>query len=494
MFFAQMKRLKERTAFRLSTTIAFVLLVCLFGLNFAIQPLVKSQVLLKEQKLIEYRFNQYIELFKQSGYQRLIQQIRSDDVELQLLGIEIRISDEKNTTLWKYSSNKKTADAMNRNNHYLSFEEGNWTMVYKPASLVYKIQSAIVWKPDKDIMVRYKTGKLDNRLTIQVGQSLRRMQEMVGVFSAFFKYSILIFAIIIFVSSAILIQLALNPLRNMLKTIHLITAGDMTARVSVRNSKNDIGQVANMFNHMLNKTESLVIRMKESLDNVAHDLRTPLSRMQLSIEEAVQQKDPNRLREALFDCAEEAEKLTRTLKTLMDISEAEAETLNLYPREINLRDLIQDSVKQYDFMLEGKGLGLNLHFCKDLIILADADRLSQAMNNLIDNAIKYTLDGGKIDITTRDNSRSVHITIKDDGIGIHPDDLNRIFERLYRADKSRSTKGLGLGLSLVKAVLQAHGSEIKVQSKPGQGAEFHILFPKNYQKDGTLDWQSVGIV
>jgi len=188
MFFAQMKRLKERTAFRLSTTIAFVLLVCLFGLNFAIQPLVKSQVLLKEQKLIEYRFNQYIELFKQSGYQRLIQQIRSDDVELQLLGIEIRISDEKNTTLWKYSSNKKTADAMNRNNHYLSFEEGNWTMVYKPASLVYKIQSAIVWKPDKDIMVRYKTGKLDNRLTIQVGQSLRRMQEMVGVFSAFFKY------------------------------------------------------------------------------------------------------------------------------------------------------------------------------------------------------------------------------------------------------------------------------------------------------------------
>lgn len=387
MFFARIKYLKNNTAFRLSSTIAILLVICLGILHIVAAPLMKAQFLKKEAKIVHLKFEQYIAHYKESGVQGLIQYIRLDERELKLLDIMVRISDENNNTIWGTYPTPDTEGAMDGSIRVLTFKHGDWTTKYKSAPFMYKLTSSIIMLPDKDLLVSYQSRMLDNRLAIQIGQSLRRVDNMVGLVSTFFKYSNLIFAIIIFTCSAFLIQMSLKPLREMLAAIHKISAGDMTARVSVRNPKNDIGQVSDMFNHMLNKTETLVIRMKESLDNVAHDLRTPLSRMRLSIEEAVQQKDPNRLREALFDCAEEAEKLTRVLKTLMDISEAEAETLNLYPREISIQALIQDSAKQYDFILEDKHLNLNIHATEDLTIFADTDRLSQALNNLIDNAI-----------------------------------------------------------------------------------------------------------
>jgi len=486
-----MKRLKENTAFRLSTTIAIVMLICLVGVHFLGEPLAKIQLLKEERTLVQFKLDQYISCFERSGHQGLLQQLRADKEELKVFGMVVRLADENNTTLWEIYPTKEIASVLAGDTTLWSRTTENWTTVFQPAPFTYRLRRSIMMLPDEDIVVMYKTMKLDSRLNIQVGRGFKAFNVKDEMVATFFKYANLIFTAVIFISSVILIHLALRPLKNMLMTIHRISAGDMTARVSTPNTRNDIGKVSDMFNHMLDKTESLVIRMKESLDNVAHDLRTPLSHMRLSIEEAVQQKDQDKLREALFDCAEEAEKLERMLKTLMDISEAEAETLNLYPRKINLKELICDSVKQYDFLLEDKHLNLQLDLSEDLHVFADDNRISQVLNNLIDNAIKYTPERGNIMITTRDNHKSVYLKIKDNGIGIAPDDLTRIFERLYRADKSRSTKGLGLGLSLVKAVLHAHGSEIRVQSEPGQGAEFHILFPKNYQKDTTLDWESV---
>ena len=490
MFLKPIKQLQASTAFRISGTIAIIFLVNILIFNLTFQPLVREYVLKKHEDLVEYKMRQFRTHFSNYGFDGLIELLQDYHEEANLHGIMVRIVDENDSVLWVTYHDREVADVLKANIQVHTSRQGDWASFYAPAPLFTRILDLIFGRQNANHLVMFKTAKLNDSLTIQVGHTFRYANEIKETFAVIFRYANLLFTTIIFLCSVVVIQLALRPLKDLTKTINKISSGDMSARVLIRNQKSDFGKLSETFNRMLDKTESLMFRMKESLDNVAHDLRTPLSRIRLSIEEAVQKEDQDVLKEAIFDCAEETEKLERLLKTLMDISEAEAETMNLYIEEIDLKELISESAQQYDYLVNDKNIDLEIQLAEDSHILADPIRIRQVLNNLIDNAIKFTPEGGKIEVSTRDNNNSVLLTVKDNGIGISSDDLDHIFDRLYRADKSRSTKGLGLGLSLVKAILQAHHSEIKVQSKPGRGASFNIMLPKNYKEDSTLIWKN----
>jgi signal transduction histidine kinase len=272
---------------------------------------------------------------------------------------------------------------------------------------------------------------------------------------------------------------ALRPVQRLASTARkVIDSGDLALRVTERGTGDELDELSHLFNGMLARNEALVRGMREALDNVAHDLRTPLTRLRTGAEVALRDvADPQRVREALADTLEESDRVLAMLKTLMDITEAETGVLKLDRTHVDLSDLARDAIDVYQDVAEEKGVRLLTHLAIGMSLDADQTRLRQVIANLLDNAIKYTPAGGQVELSTTRTDAWVSLIVKDSGVGISTEDLPRIWQRLYRADQSRSERGLGLGLSLVKAITEAHGGQAGVQSELGSGSTFIIRLP-----------------
>ena len=272
---------------------------------------------------------------------------------------------------------------------------------------------------------------------------------------------------------------ALRPVRHLSQVIQsIVVTGNVNARVPESGRGDELDDLTKMFNQMLGRIEALISAMKQALDNVAHDLRTPLTRLRGAAEIVLEGRaDPDQYREALANSIEEADRILSLLNSLMDVSEAETGTMRLKPEKLNLAKMLAEVAELYQYVAEEKNISISVNGSSDMIITADRNRMRQVFANLMDNAIKYNSDGGQVIVTARQEPACTIVTFKDTGMSIAPEDLGRIWDRLYRGDKCRSQPGLGLGLSLVKAVVHAHHGTVDVVSEAGKGSIFTLSIP-----------------
>lgn len=320
------------------------------------------------------------------------------------------------------------------------------------------------------------TGRLPDGAWLQVGKTTEALTALLAEFRTIFGWVALVALLLGLAGGLWLTRRTLAPIRQLIGTVqNVIATGRMNERMPLPETNDEISHLARLFNTMLEKNDTLIRGMREALDNVAHDLRTPLTRLRGTAEVALEgEPDAAKCRDALLDTMEESDRVLTMLNTLMDISEAETGLMKLDLQPVPLAELVGSVVELFEFVAEEKHIAVTTTIAPDLRCTADRNRLQQVLVNLLDNALKYTPDGGRVEIAAETRAQETIITVKDTGIGISAEEIPRIWERLYRGDKSRSQRGLGLGLSLVRAIVNAHSGRIELQSTVGEGSTFAI--------------------
>ncbi|GFK93358.1 Alkaline phosphatase synthesis sensor protein PhoR [Fundidesulfovibrio magnetotacticus] len=463
MFSSLPGRIRRSTVFRLTASYAFLYIASSLVLFVIAYVLLTQVVRSQDQKNLSDKLNEYAYIERTKGLGALIEFIRRDTAEYEEPDYFVRILGPAGAELFTVAPSgwelppRAELDAQAR-------DGAQWWLwgSQKAGGGVYE----------------FSARRMSGGALVIVGSDARQREHLLSEFQVIFLFITGTVVVLGLGVGVVLARRTLAPLRDLIAAVNSIGRGSMDARVPTRGADDELDELASLFNSMLERISTLIQGMRDTLDNVAHDLRTPLTRAKAVVEVALQgNHSREELREALMDIAEENERIRATLTTLMDISEAETGAMRLDIARVDLAGLLEECAELYEDVAQENAVELALDLEGDLHALADAGRVRQVLANLLDNALKYSDVGGRVTVHGRREQGLVLVTVRDRGVGIAPEDMPRIFERLYRGDKSRSRRGLGLGLSLVRAVLAAHGGAIAVESEPGKGSAFTFSLP-----------------
>jgi heavy metal sensor kinase len=335
--------------------------------------------------------------------------------------------------------------------------------------------------PSRNQDVRILYSIIGSDIILQLGQSMENETRFVEAFKKIFIITILLLILLSAGMGWFMARRAVSGVEAVTRTARNISAGSLEKRVPVKANNDEIDQLATTFNHMLDHVQKLVTGMKEISDNIAHDLKSPITRIRGSAEIGLTTgMTLPEFEQMAASNIEECDRLLDMINTMLMISKTEAGIGEFQSEKVDLARIVHDACELFQPIASDKNIDMTCDVNEPVHIMGDVSMLQRMSANLLDNALKYTASEGTIHITVGWESvdRAV-MTVKDTGIGISEEDLPHIFDRFYRCDPSRSQTGAGLGLSLAKAIVTVHHGTIEVQSEKGRGSTFRVVFRKS---------------
>jgi signal transduction histidine kinase len=313
----------------------------------------------------------------------------------------------------------------------------------------------------------------DNRLLL-IGVDITRISNDYNFMSLLSILSI-VFMFIVIATSYLISHFVVKRTNDIAATAQTIMrTGDLSKRIEVDSRWDDLSNMAETLNSLLARIDDLMIGIRRVSDNIAHDLRTPLTRLRNDLEELKEGKNISH-----EEVIAEADHLLNTFNALLRISRIETEKQKSQFQKIAIHSIVQDAVELYEALAEDKKIMLKANL-EEINFIGDQNLFFQAVANLLDNAIKFTPQNGTIEINLKGVKEFFSLSIKDTGSGVPEDQTDKIFDRFYRADTSRNKSGNGLGLSLVAAVVNLHDGKIDVKNTE-PGLEVTLTFENKTQ-------------
>jgi heavy metal sensor kinase len=465
MFLERMSRFRHSLGFRLTLLYIVTFTLSIFIGSFIFYQLMISKIQVRTDKFLQAKMKEFSSLLSSKGLAALEDEMVRDSEAMGIDKVLFRLITPEgkeivtsNPSLWKgVGISRIVLNSL--------AEKG-------PVFETLKL-------PDWTYKVRILYGIAGPGKILQIGQSLEEDELFLESFKEVFGAVMVILLTFAALGGWFMARRSLSGVEKLTQTAMAITGGAMEKRVPLTGRGDEIDRLSGVFNHMLERIQSLIVGMKEVTDNVAHDIKSPITRIRgLAEITLVGGKTLDEYRAMAANTIEESDRLLKILNTMLQISQTEAGAVSLNLSEMDVSSLIEEACDLFQALAEEKGLSLEVTTSRPCLVRCDKNRLQQALINLLDNAVKYT-PSGKITISADQDDTKVMISVRDTGVGISTDEIPHLFDRFFRADKSRSVPGSGLGLSLVRAIVHKHGGAIRVSSSPGIGSTFTIDLPKS---------------
>ena len=412
----------------------------------------------------------------QSKAEALATLIKEDEEEM-----DFKFSDE---IMWEYSSPKSKS--------YFQIRRFNGTTIEKSASLK---NSELPFKPEKDITfytiylngspVRLINFPLHN-IIIQCAEDMQKEINLLKSYKIHLSLSIFALMVISALGGFLIAKKALNPVKEISATIDRISETNLSERVNIKDIPDELKQLATSFNRTFDRLEKAFNRQKQFIADASHELKTPLSVILTQGEVVLRrQRSAEEYEKAIKTIIATAKMMSQIVQKLLVLARLNTDKIELKFENIDLAEITRESVKLLKPLAEQKSIKINVSGDEKPTVFGDKALLLELFTNLIDNAVKYNVSHGEINILFKEEKDFVVTEIRDTGIGIPEKDLDKVFERFYRVDNvySKEVGGLGLGLSICKEIVNLHGGKIEIKSRIGEGTTVSVYL----KKDITLD-------
>lgn len=324
--------------------------------------------------------------------------------------------------------------------------------------------------------VRIYNQPLNDEFRFQTGILLSANELLMAHFRRTFAATLIAVLLVGATIGFYITRKALSGVQKVREAADRISCGDLTGEITFQDGTEEINSLIHSVNHMQRKIKTLLQELQDVTNNIAHDLRSPVTRMRGMAETSLTgELTLDDYRGFAGAVIEECDSLVGMINTMLEIAETDAGIKPLVLQAVDVAEIVRDVAEIYSVVAEDKRIHVALKIAdQPLIVSGDRSRLQRAFANLLDNALKFTPSGGRVLLDARQDGEKIVVTVTDNGTGISAADLTHVCERFYRADRSRSTPGTGLGLSLVQAIVQAHAGKLEIVSSETTGTQVTI--------------------